>query len=299
MKLSVLLITYNHEKFISKAIESILMQRDCPEFEIILSDDNSSDKTFSIASNLLQAFPIKRCFSNEKNLGVTRNYQHSFSLCKGEYIFVLEGDDYWIDPFKIKKQVDFLDSHPLCAMCTHPFFIQNDELSMFSEFGLNKKEVYTQFDCKDIILDSAIASNFSTCCYRRRILEKLSPKVYEVISYDWMVNISVAQYGQVGRINSLMSVYRISSQGEYSKLSESEKLNGILKMLPLYDEILDYKFHDYFETKIRLITAELKPLSKESSNGLKKYLPSLFIAIGKLIIPPVIIKAFKRFKPSL
>ncbi len=294
MKASILLVTYNHENFIEKAIISILMQKDCREFEIVVSDDHSTDNTLTIVKELLGHLDNVQIHSNVTNLGITKNYKHSFSLCKGEYIFVLEGDDYWIDPLKVKKQIEFLDNNPFYVMCAHPFFIQKDDLRDLTPFGLNSKVEHEIFDCKDLILDSAIISNFSTCCYRRSILERISPATYDVVSYEWMINISVAQFGLIGKINSLMSVYRISATGQWSKLSETEKIKGIINILPDYDKILEHKYHTYFERKIKMLNDQLLPASMPASSKLRSWIPPFVITIAKLIFPPALIKLITK-----
>jgi glycosyltransferase involved in cell wall biosynthesis len=296
MKVSILLITYNHEKYIRKAIEGIQIQRECPEFEIIVADDGSSDKTICIAKELLNTFSNVKIFSNEINLGITKNYQKSFSLCKGEYIFVLEGDDYWIDPLKIKKQAEFLDQNPFCVLCGHSYLLQREDLSVFTPPVSNIH--YHLFDCKDLILDSSIVNNFSTCCYRRSVLEKISPETYNVVSYDWMINMSVAQFGLIGRINEPMSVYRVSSSGAWSKMTEKEQLEGIVNIIPEYDRIMDYKYHDYFEIRKQKVKEQLQiTYPGKSASSVIDYIPPFIIALGKLIVPPAFFK-FMRNKFS-
>src|SRR5664279_3975429 len=124
MKISILVITYNHEPYIRQALEGIRMQREIADYEIIFCDDRSTDGTVSIAREVLSSSSNVSFYVNEKNLGITSNYQQAFSKCLGEYIFILEGDDYWIDPYKIKKQVAFLDDHPVRSICAHPFIVQ-------------------------------------------------------------------------------------------------------------------------------------------------------------------------------
>jgi glycosyltransferase involved in cell wall biosynthesis len=294
MKASILLITYNHEKYIRKAIEGILIQKESPEFEVIVSDDGSSDNTVSIITELLGTFPNVSIFSNKQNLGITKNYQKAFSLCKGEYIFVLEGDDYWIDPLKIKKQAEFLDQNPFCVLCGHPYLLQRDDLSVFTPPVSNI--TYHLFDCKDLILDSSIVNNFSTCCYRRSVLEKISPETYNVVSYDWMVNMSVAQFGLIGRINEPMSVYRVSSSGAWSKMTKKEQLEGIINIIPEYDRILGHKYHDYFEIRKQKVKEQLQVVypAAKSTSSVTDYFPPFIISAIKLIIPPALLKFLRK-----
>ena len=109
MKISILLITYNHSKYISEAVDSLLMQQTIFSKEIVVLDDASVDNTFEIAVDKLSHIQNCRFVKNETNLGITRNYQKGFSLCKGEFVFVLEGDDYWVDADKLSNELRIID----------------------------------------------------------------------------------------------------------------------------------------------------------------------------------------------
>lgn len=290
MKASIVLITYNHEKYIGKAIEGILIQKDCPEFEIILCDDHSTDNTVAVATNLLKSFSNVQIHAYEKNIGITKNYQRAFSLCKGEYIFVLEGDDYWIDPHKMQRQEEFLDQHPMCVMTSHPYYAQKDDLGVYTPPVINRNEYFELFDSRDLILNPAILNNFSTCCYRRLALEKISPKTYDVISFDWMINISIGHFGFLARINLPMSVYRISSAGAWQKLSQKEQLQGMIGIIDDYDKVLEGRYAEYFSKKKRLLQQQLAGIDQSGRKSFKDYLPPVLIYIIKLIVPPALRK---------
>lgn len=295
IKVSVLVVTYNQEKYIQKALEGLLIQRDCPSYEIILCDDHSLDNTLEIANRILSDLSNITILKNEKNLGITKNYQQAFARCKGEYIFILEGDDYWIDPWKIKKQSDFLDQHPMCVMCAHTFIAQQTDNCIFT-FPENKSTTdYIYFDGKDLILDESIISNFSTCCYRSHILKKISPKTFETISYEWIINISVAEFGFLARINIPMSVYRQSPSGSWTQLSMKERLSGMHDIIVEYDRILEYRYSIYFTQKQQMLLQKLRDIEMPEKVSIKKvsiksYLPPFAFLFLKWIIPPALIK---------
>lgn len=121
MKLSVVFITYNHEKYVEKALRSVLEQKTDFDFEVVVGEDYSTDSTRSIIEKVASEYPGKcRLLFREKNLGrPTLNVYQTTMECKGEYIAYLEGDDYWSDENKLQKQVDYLDSHPEYIACTH------------------------------------------------------------------------------------------------------------------------------------------------------------------------------------
>ena len=98
MKLSILLISYNQSEFVEEAIDSILNQNIPFDYELIIADDSSTDGTLELISNKLSGTLIKYFVLTSKlNLGISKNYQRGFKACKGEYIAILEGDDYWTD----------------------------------------------------------------------------------------------------------------------------------------------------------------------------------------------------------
>src|SRR5256885_7265379 len=122
MKVSVLVTTYNHERYVAQALDSVLMQKTDFEYEINIGEDCSIDRTRSIALDFQRRNPGKiRLLLPAENLGngANRIFARSFELARGKYIAILDGDDYWTSPVKLQKQVDFLDAHPECALCFH------------------------------------------------------------------------------------------------------------------------------------------------------------------------------------
>lgn len=113
MMVSVCMITYNHENFVSQAIESVLMQRTNFVFELVIGDDCSTDRTREIVNEYYKKYPkIIKLRLPEKNLGMQLNFIENLNACNGKYIALCEGDDYWTDPYKLQKQVDFLEANP-------------------------------------------------------------------------------------------------------------------------------------------------------------------------------------------
>jgi len=110
---SVVVTTYNQKDYIGKALDSILIQQTDFDFEIIVSDDCSTDCTPEVVKQYADKFPDKiTAICRSKNVGISVNWFETLLKAKGEYVTTLEGDDYWIDPFKLQKQVDFLRCNP-------------------------------------------------------------------------------------------------------------------------------------------------------------------------------------------
>ena len=119
-KLSVCLITYNHRAFIVQALEGVLMQQCNFDWEVVIGDDCSNDGTTVIVEEYANKYPNRiRINRVGRNLGMTENWLHTIAACKGEYIALLEGDDYWTDPMKLQKQVTVLDNDPRYSFTCH------------------------------------------------------------------------------------------------------------------------------------------------------------------------------------
>lgn len=115
------MITYNHEAFIAQAIEGVLMQITNFRFELIIGEDFSTDKTREICIEYQKKYPeLIKLLPSDKNLGMQENGLRTIKACTGKYIALCEGDDYWTDPYKLQKQVDFLEANEDAVICYHP-----------------------------------------------------------------------------------------------------------------------------------------------------------------------------------
>jgi glycosyltransferase involved in cell wall biosynthesis len=125
---SVSMITYGHENYIAQAIEGVLMQECDFEIELILANDCSPDNTDAIVQGFLKNHPRGSCIKyikHDKNIGMMSNGNFAAKQCKGKYIAICEGDDYWTDPLKLQKQVDFLEGNPDYSMCCGGYISNN------------------------------------------------------------------------------------------------------------------------------------------------------------------------------
>ncbi len=121
IKLSVIFITYNHEKYVEKALRSVCEQDTDFAYEVVVGEDCSTDSTRDILRKVAAEYPDKvRLLFRDKNFGrPTLNVYNTTMECRGEYLAYLEGDDYWTDKNKLQKQVTFLEEHPEYIACTH------------------------------------------------------------------------------------------------------------------------------------------------------------------------------------
>jgi glycosyltransferase involved in cell wall biosynthesis len=297
LKLSILIVTYNHERFITKALDSLLNQNfDC-SVEVIIADDGSSDNTLAIIKDYEgKDSRFKYGYLDKtKNLGITKNYQRGFAACSGEYVAVLEGDDYWISPFKLRKQADFLDEHLECDLCSVNYFVfEEDQSDIFPRTLISSG--YRLITARDLIEDNLVG-NFSTCMYRKSAINKLPRNLFEICSYDWIVNICIARNSFIGFLNEPMSVYRLHSEGVWSQMTNIEKMTNQIELIPQYDELTEYVFHENFEVLSNQLKRAIKikryvnfgkfhKLSRSIISRLIDYLPPVLLTLASALTPP-------------
>ncbi len=114
--ISVIMISYNGERFIRQALDSVLMQQFAGSYEIVMADDKSTDSTPAIIREYAEKYPdIIRATYREKNIGMSNNIFETLKLASGSYIAICDNDDYWTDPLKLQKQFDYMEQHPECG----------------------------------------------------------------------------------------------------------------------------------------------------------------------------------------
>lgn len=236
MKVSVLMPTYNHEKTIAQAIESFLAQRCTFPIELCICDDASTDATPKIAAKYQQQYPNQITFiAKPVNQGLMRNYQTLLSVAKGQYLSILESDDYWTDPLKLQKQVDFLDANEEYGLSfTRVSFWQDGVLKQ----AKNVEEVVAKH-ANDLysymLLRSIIYS--PTTCFRRSFLDAYC-NVDEYVrldfkTFDYPVWLSLARFSKVHYLPDDTAVYRISGASISNTSDVSKRLKFELAVIKI------------------------------------------------------------------
>jgi glycosyltransferase involved in cell wall biosynthesis len=226
MKVSVSLITYNHEAFITQALEGALMQQTDFAYEIVVGEDGSTDRTREIVLAFQQRHPDKlRLLPSEGNLGMMVNFVRTLQACTGEYVALLEGDDYWTDPEKLQRQADYLDDHPECSTSFHNARIHFED-------GSQPPRLYNPPDQQPVSsIEDLWHNNFMATCsvmFRNGLSRRL-PEWFEQMRFgDWPLHILHAQQGAVGYLNRVMAVYRIHSGGVFGSMSRIRQLTDII-----------------------------------------------------------------------
>jgi glycosyltransferase involved in cell wall biosynthesis len=213
---SIVCITYNHEEFISEAIDSFLAQKTKFPFEIIIGDDFSADDTVKVVKKYTRQYPtIIKLIARGENIGMGANLVDCFNRCKGEYIAICEGDDYWITSKKLQTQVDLMTQYPDINISFHPAYaVENCELKrnkIFSNYGNKIKK----FSLDEVILGGGGFMPTQSLILRADIL-KNAPDWFYKYPIDYFIQI----LGSIGHgvlyIPSVFSAYRINVKGSWS-----------------------------------------------------------------------------------
>lgn len=260
MKASVLIITYNHERYLGQAVEGALMQKTNFPFEIVIGEDCSTDTTREIVERYARDHPSKiRPLFRERNIGFGANFRRTLSECRGQYVADLNDDDYWTSPEKLQKQVDFLDQHPECALCFH-------NAMRIYEDGSHVSLPYNYAGQKPIsTLEDLWQSNFmatSTVMFRKSAAGALPDWYDSAFSGDWALFILCAQHGKIGYIDEFLGVYRIHGGGVWSKLDTVQKLEARIAFYEMMNSKLDFRFTHIVEP---LVSARRKELAAARS----------------------------------
>jgi len=248
MKVSVLVMTYNHEKFIGQALDSVWMQKTNFEFEILISEDCSTDRTREIVLAFQKAHPEKvRLFLSERNLHSNVVVSRGIRAARGQYIAFLDGDDYWLSADKLQQQVDYLDSHPECSICFH-------NARIYHETEKREGRDWTPADQPAISsLEDIWMGNFMTLLstmFRRELIQEPPEWYNDFVITDWPLYILAAEHGKIGYIDEVMGIYRYHPGGVYSPFTETQKLEVTLKFYRTINKNLNYKYDRIIKTAI-------------------------------------------------
>ena len=238
MKISVAMITYNHEAYIEQAVESVMQQTGDFELELIIGEDNSKDNTRALVQRLANQYPDKiKLLLWSPNIGMMPNFVKTLDACTGQYVAILEGDDYWTDPLKLQKQLDYMQAHPACAMCYH-----NANVLIIETGQTHPANTHTQQvgGLKDLILATDFAQMMTgSMFYRNTYFNALPSWLVKQHAGDRALPIILATYGEIHYNPAIMSVYRkhqggisVIKQANYFKKGNLNLLNTLKKELP-------------------------------------------------------------------
>jgi len=256
---SVCAITYNHEEYIVQAIESILSQKTNFTFELVIGEDYSTDNTRKIVLDFKARYPDKiKLLLQEKNVGMMQNFIDTLNTCSGTYIALCEGDDYWSDPYKLQKQVNFLETNNVYQACYHNT-IDRDENSSKSKVAINA-EVNCDVDLVDLISNRCDIKILSLVMRNNFTL----PIFFKDLAFgDCPLCITLAEKGKIKYIDEIMGTYRYwkgdDFKGVYRQFRKKDNSKTkrakyftrcLIDILKKYDEYYDHKYEALFKKEI-------------------------------------------------
>lgn len=295
---SICCLTYNHEKYIRKALDGFVNQITNFDYEILIHDDCSTDNTVKIIKEYENKYPelIKPVYQkvNQYSKGIKVSNVYQFPRAGGKYIAMCEGDDYWCDEYKLQKQFDALESNTNCSICTH--IVQHvDETGRI----VNRLQPSTSLNClinegvisnnllfENILAKTIIPFQTSSYFFKKKYiieyLETLSKKINSLDFGDIPLTWYLYTKGDCYFINTTMSCYRENSIGSWS-----EKYSNIDNLLNHFEKLINFFniFNNYtnnkYDTQIKYLIKKYRYQILEIKKEFKMMLNKEFHLIFK------------------
>ena len=267
---SVCMITYNHEKFIEQAIDGVLMQLGNFELELIISNDCSTDKTGELIEKTIRNNPnnhIIKHTKHSKNLGMMPNFIWALNKCSGKYIALCEGDDYWTDPYKLQKQVDYLEANLDYSFCGHKSTRLSNQVFSKIELGIS------ELTFERLILKNSL--NTATLVFRNQSISNLPNFFNKSPAADWLLQLLALKNGKGYVLDDYMSVYREHENGIWSSLSNKKKCESGVKVLKIAKNF-------YNDPKSKVLINEAISRRRQNFNAKEDFIGKILKIIKKI-----------------
>lgn len=274
MDISICITTYNLEKYIVDCLESVLTQETKFNYEIIISDDCSTDNTIDILKKYQQKHPRKiKILTNTKNLKYSKNYLKALSHCQGRYIAILDGDDYWTNTNKLQKQIEYLENNTDCNLVHH------DGLCLFNDNTnkpFNHKTKPEIYGLHHLLTDANIwnSSVVYRNIYQSNFPDWLSSE--DVPNYpiypDYPLHVLHAKNGNVHFMKEIMGVYRIHEDNISQKIGNIKSMQNSLWIA----EKLEAELESIYHSSIKLMKSRLNDVLAGQFLKQRKYKLALY-----------------------
>ncbi|MCJ8166332.1 glycosyltransferase [Pontibacter sp. E15-1] len=245
---SVCMITYNHEKFITQAIEGVLKQKTQFPVELIIGDDCSTDSTRAICIDYQNRYPqIIKLRLPDTNLGVMPNFIENLKACGGKYIALCEGDDYWNNPTKLQCQIDFLEANPEYVLSFHDALVIHQNKNQFTE---TFKERFEELRCKTTFTHKNVVEKWfmptASIVFKNNLIRKWPEWFNKVYSGDYTLQLLVSQFGLIKFHDEIWCTHIKHERGISQRID--------LDLFRLHRKIYQYdKYICYFDKKYRYL----------------------------------------------
>ena len=255
MMVSVLMITYGHEKYIRQAIEGVLMQETDFDFELIVANDNSPDNSDKVIVDLIENHPkgkLIKYIDRKNNIGMQANFSDAYSNCSGKYIANCEGDDYWTDPYKLQKQVDFLEANPDYVLSFHKVKILQPNGELVEDFITKVPENY---ETQETLARLGNYIHTPSVVFRNIIKEFPSEFSLTPIG-DYFLYMLLSEHGKLKYSEEEMAVYREgvgiwSAKTEYFRNLKTAQTHALIvsamSKFPVTTKIVNARISNFIE----------------------------------------------------
>lgn len=278
-------LAFNHAKYIRKTLEGFISQQTNFRYEVLIHDDASTDGTQDIIKEYEKKYPdiIKPIYQKENQFSKKIGILPSFNLprAKGKYIAFCEGDDYWFDPHKLQKQVDILEQHPECSLCTHfvEMIAENGKRILGSipatslGKGVIEEEDYLRYE----FINGWASQTSSYLIPTKYLIEyyEENPLYHRKMNVgDFPRVLYLITKGKVFFCNDTMSCYRVKSQGSYGEKRAKDTLLNLRHFYTLIDGMAEYnKYTNYqYDRLIKAyIVGRLEEVPKVERKLIKEY----------------------------
>ncbi|MDN3656732.1 glycosyltransferase [Ferruginibacter paludis] len=282
MKISVLLITYNQSAYIPQCLASIVTQQVDGEIEVVVADDFSTDNTVMLIRSFAEQSAFNFIFlPTSVNLGLVKNYHRAFAACSGDYIAVMEGDDYWTDSKRLQKHLLFFDAHPECVMAMNRYIMRNEFFSIYCTPGFSSPDTFEYVSGPQMAIENQLG-NMSACVFRTSAVQKIKPDLFDLPVADWMIGMVLSEFGVVAILNEYLSVYRIHKNGQWSQLNEQEQIKKMNELIDQYDHYLGYRYHTEFVTHKQRLNGTAKQVVPSRGYRLRDFVPPVMMKVLKI-----------------
>ena len=232
MLVSILMTTYNQEKYIAEAIESVLFQKTSFPVQLVIAEDASLDHTLDVCLHYQALHPdLVTILPRPYNLGFIRNFCDAWAMCRGKYIAILEGDDLWCSSCKLQCQVDIMEANPHYSMCFTQTGLKSDMPNRHDKWPY-KPVTSLELTTSDILPHNLIAN--CSVLYRSNIL---GPELLE--HYPWFIGLPYLDlplhslhgiYGPIRYIPEQMATYRMHNSSTFEQLSFRERIRKSIRV---------------------------------------------------------------------
>lgn len=215
---SICMNTYRHERFIRQAIEGVMMQQTTFAVQLVIGEDHSDDLTRLICEEMTEQYSQKiKLLPSDRNYGQNNNLSRTIQACTGKYIALCEGDDYWTDPYKLQKQVEFMENHPDCVMCFHLINVVDQDGCLLEE---RKPKGQVDFYKGNDLFHLSIPT---PSIVFRNCLDLFPDEFYKIKSTDAFIVGMLSGFGDGAELDFVGGCYRKHDGGLYNRLSTLEK----------------------------------------------------------------------------